>query len=466
MKLITYYLTKRQRLLPILGLLLLCLSCESYLDVEDPVAQIPSSSVFEDENTATAAITTLYAKLRDEVLITGTLTGMGTLMGLYADELQHYGSPGESLDIFYNHQVIASDPTVASLWNLSYQLIYMCNAAVEGLDASQALSNEVKAQLKGEALFIRALVHFYLVNLYGDVPYITTTDYEMNSEVQRMAKETVYENIVTDVLESKDLLDATYPSPEKVRANYWVASAFLARVYLYMEQWEKAAQESSLVLTNTADFILETDLEQVFLLESTSTIFQLKPKNPGENTLEASNYIFTSGPPPLLALHPDIVADMENDDLRKQFWISEITDGTDTWYAPFKYKQNFNTGNSMEYSVVLRLAEQYLIRAEARLRIGDITGAKSDLNVIRQRAGLNDITTSNPEELLQAIITERRFELFTEFGHRWFDLRRLGLADEILSPVKPSWMPTDILLPIPETEILTNPNIQPQNPGY
>ena len=96
----------------------------------------------------------------------------------------------------------------------------------------------------------------------------------------------------------------------------------------------------------------------------------------------------------------------------------------------------------------------------------DIVGAQSDLNAIRNRAGLANTMASTQNEILDAIINERRFELFTEQGHRWFDLKRLGKADEILGQFKPNWKATDVRLPIPESELDTNPNLLPQNPGY
>lgn len=446
--------------------LFLLSGCEDFLEIDEPFGQIPHQEVFEDESTATAAITTMYAKLRDEVLVTGTSFGMGVLMGFYADELDFYGMPWDPSQTFYYHQIVASDTGVKSIWDKSYYLIYMSNAAIEGLQASQSLSESIKNQLRGESLFVRALAHFYLVNLFGDIPYITTTDYEINSTVSRMQTDIVYENILTDLTEAKILLGDSYVSGERTRANRWAASALLSRVYLYMERWEDAETESSLLINNASLFSLEADLTNEFLKESTSAILQLKPKNSGTNSQEASTFIFTTPPPPFVALTNTLAEAMEANDLRRIHWIGEATDGTQTWYYPFKYKQYLNTGMSMEYSIVFRLAEQYLIRAEARTRQNNISGAQQDVNSIRQRVGLQNTTASTTGELLQAILEERRFELFTEHGHRWFDIRRFGVAGEVLAPIKPGWNPTNVLLPIPEADLLTNPNLNPQNPGY
>src|SRR5690606_1021237 len=136
------------------------------------------------------------------------------------------------------------------------------------------------------------------------------------------------------------------------------------------------------------------------------------------------------------------------------------------WYTPYKYKIRDSSDSSQEYSVVFRLSEQYLIRSEARLYQGNLSGSLSDLNLIRFRAGLNSIHSNNHVEMLNIILTERRHELFSEFGHRWFDLKRTNMAEPILSPIKPNWRSTNVLFPIPENELLINPNLLPQNPGY
>ena len=456
-----YQLPNMKQTISLLICLFLMSGCEDFLETEDPTGQISHENVFEDEITATAVITTMYAKLRDEVLLTGNTSGISALMGLYADELDYYGIPGQSLETFYNHQIIASNSIVSRTWNNSYNLIHITNAAIEGLETSQALSEGVKSQLLGEALFIRAMTHFYLVNLFGDVPYITTTDYEINKQASRMQENLIYDNILIDLVEAKTLLGKTYITNERIRANKWVVSALLARVYLYLGQWENAENESSLLIGNTSLYNLEMNIEEEFSKTSHSAILQLKTKE-GYGTTEASTFVFTSGSPPFAALNESLVMEMENGDLRKVHWVGEVTDGTNFWYYPNKYKQ----GTNLQYSVVFRLAEQYLIRAEARARQNNSSGAQQDINAIRQRAGLQNTTASTPEELLQAILNEREHEFFTEHGHRWFDLRRFGITGEILSPIKPGWQSADIFLPIPESELLMNPNLNPQNSGY
>src|SRR5690606_5086204 len=141
---------------------------------------------------------------------------------------------------------------------------------------------------------------------------------------------------------------------------------------------------------------------------------------------------------------------------RKINWIGAVEEGEEVWYHPYKYKKNMPSGSSEEYAVVFRLAEQFLLRAEARARSGNSTGALADLNTIRGRAGLEPKNAASTEEILSAILEERRFELFTEYGHRWFDIKRFGRAGQILAPIKPNWQETQTFLPIPEEEIRLN----------
>ena len=122
-----------------------------------------------------------------------------------------------------------------------------------------------------------------------------------------------------------------------------------------------------------------------------------------------------------------------------------------------------------EYIIVLRLAEQYLIRAEARAQQGNLTGAIEDLDIIRARAGLPHTAATTREDLLHAIAHERQVELFTEWGHRWFDMKRTNTIDIIMPAVCEqkggTWDSRWSLYPIPLKEVQRAPNIK-QNPGY
>lgn len=449
----------------ILFIAVTCLvNCDNFVEVDTPLSQLSRTQIFENRSTADAAMTDIYSKLRDTGVLTGLATSASINLGMYADELVYFGvdiDPG----IPFTNNLLPSNAIVTQSWNESYHQIYNANAVIEGVANSRTLTQDDKDQFTGEALFVRALVHFYLVNIYGDVPYITSTDYHTNRLAPRLPASLVYQKIIYDLNEAVALLPSEYISPERARPNKSVANALLARVYLYNKSWAEASNAASAVLNNS-EYVLEPDLDREFLKESTSTIWQFAPKFSGDNTNEAINFIFVEGPPPFVALSDQFVASFESGDLRRSHWIQEVSDGTSTWFHPYKYKQNENTGESLEYSIVFRIAEQYLIRAEARAQQGDLIGAKEDLNKVRNRAGLINTTAITSDQIVDAILNERRAELFTEFGHRFFDLKRTGRLDAVLGPVKTGWNTSDMLWPIPETELEANPNLGQQNPGY
>ncbi len=451
------------KLLLLLCLIFLC-GCDDFVEVSQPNAQLTTNAVFENATTANAAMADVYAQMRENGMINGKSYGISVLLGAYADELISYENGPYSTANFYQNTLLASNDYVAALWNSSYNQIYAANAIFEGVGSSTSLSAADKNQLTGEALFVRAFTHFYLVNIFGDVPYITTTDYVQNSTVSRMATETVYQNIITDLQTVISLLPTNYVQTDRTRPNKATAQALLARVYLYHGDFVLAEHTASTVLNNP-EYGWEDNLDNTFLKESLATIWQLSAGMEGANTYEGTTFIFYSGPPYLVGLPDDFVNQFEAGDGRKSHWIKEVTDGSSVWYHPYKYKQDIPTASSLEYSIVFRMAEQYLIRAEARAKLGDLVGAKADINIIRNTAGLADVIANSQTEVLDAIVLERQHELFTEHAHRFFDLKRWGKLDNVLSS-KPGWNTNDQLWPLPQSELQVNPFLAPQNPGY
>ncbi len=236
-----------------LMLLLNLVGCDSFVDVETPNSQLTGVTVFEDRTTANAALIDIYSKLRDTGLLAGNANGSGVCLGLYADELTYYGNTDDNTSFIFNNTMLATTPMASQLWNESYHQIYCANAVIYGCQNSTGLSTTDKNQFIGEATFIRALVHFYLMNLNGDVPYITTTDYEVNRLVSRMPTSEVYNNIIADLQQAIALLPVAYFSPDRVRPNRSTASALLARVFLYNGNWAEASNAASAVLNNASE---------------------------------------------------------------------------------------------------------------------------------------------------------------------------------------------------------------------
>ncbi|MCX2681900.1 RagB/SusD family nutrient uptake outer membrane protein [Galbibacter sp. EGI 63066] len=452
------------KLLTLFSLIIGLTSCSDFVEVEPPKNLLISETVFSDPATVESALANIFYKIREQGSMVSGRSGMTTLMGIYSDELDYYGFDTNSNELFH-HNVTASNAVLLSWWNNAYNLIYATNDIIGGVENSNALNAENKARYKGQALFVRAYIHSLLTNLYGDIPYITSTNYSENNSVARLPVAEVYEHVISDLTSAVDLLENINVTGERVLPSQDTALALLSRIYLYVQNWEMAESTATQLIGKHS---LEPNISKVFLKESSETLWQLKPGDSPKNTHEANQFIIQAIPGQQFALTDSLLDAFEPGDLRLNNWIGTASniDGTVTLYFPYKYKAYITESQSLEYSIVFRLAEQYLIRAEARAHLENISGAQNDLNRIRNRAGLSNTMANSMNDLLEAIIQERRVELFAEHGQRWFDLKRTGNAGSILSLVKPNWQETDVLFPIPESELEINPNLLPQNLGY
>jgi hypothetical protein len=461
----------RGRVMPLFQAIALTVAfsgCEGFLDVPPPNSKIPAQTVFQDESMAVAAISGVYADMYSNVSFAGgNNQSVVTFAGLSADELINNKADPLYLQ-FQTNNINPSGTYVQTLWTSMYKSVYEVNAVIEGLDASSSLSILSKTQLKGEMLFVRAFCYFYLVNLFGEVPLALTSDYRINSKLQRSEVSEVYNQIVADLLAAEELLGDAYVRTDRIRPNRAAATALLARVYLYLQDWARAEDKATKVLTQNNLYSLPNDLNKVFLSTSTEAIWQLRPDDTAFYTWEAYYFSVDLGPTFNL-LSDSIISSFEPDDARLKNWITSLSLGGNTVYLPYKYKQYTQTTPTDEYSTVLRLAEVYLIRAEARAQQGKLSAAIDDIDEIRERAQIELIVITNPliskDDLLEVIKQERRLELLVEWGHRWLDLKRWNVASTVLKN-KPALTDDDLLYPIPFAEINKNPNLKPQNPGY
>jgi len=452
---------KSYKLAFILSFILFQSSCKKFLEIAPPKDSLTQEVIFQNDALATAAIKGIYSRMALSGFGSGTSTSISSICGLSSDELISYNI---GLTEFYMNQVNPNNTNLASsLYSMPYQFIYSANSVIEGLTVSKNVTPPIKSQLQGESLFIRAFTYFYLVNLYGQVPLNLTTDYRKNQIATKSSTKEIYQQILIDLKTSEGLLNDGYITIERVRPNVSAVRALLARTYLYLKDWENAEKYASLVIGKT-DIYQLVNLNDVFLKNSQEAIWQLMP-TANTNANEGNLFILTSTPVNVSLKSTFSLTGFESNDNRKTEWIKSFTNNTGTYYYPYKYKIKSST-NVTEYTMVLRLAEQYLIRAEARAHLDKLDGALADLASIRLRAGLQALDNNiQKTQLLEAIQKERFTELFTEWGHRWLDLKRTGNTTAILSPIKQNWQSTDEYYPIPQAEINGNPNIT-QNPGY
>lgn len=435
-------------------------SCKSFVEVPPPVNQLNINSVFTDDKTATAAIIGIYSDMEQSSPVGILLT---LLQGLSADELT-FTSDDKDYQAFAANTYMPNNQYSAAVWGI-YVNIYQANACIQGVQQSLTLTQTTKDQLLGEARFCRAFCYFYLVNLFGDVPLTTSTDYRINDTLQRTPASNVYSQIIEDLVAAQSLLKTDYPADQRVRPNKWTAASLLARVYLFQNRWADAESQASAVISSGMYTL--SGLDSVFLNTSNETIWQLMPVSPLFNTQEAAFFIpGTTTQIPVYPLRNDLVAAFTPGDKRLPAWTGNVNVGGQVFYYPYKYKVPSGSPPT-EYHVVFRLAEQYLIRAEARMQRGNTKEAISDINMIRVRAGISKLSSSlTPDQTAAAIQKERRLELFAEFGHRWLDLKRTGKAGAIIGALKPStWRPEAALWPVPQAQRNANASLT-QNNGY
>lgn len=442
-------------------------SCKKMIEIAPPADQLTTSAVFSNDSTAVAAVRGIYSDIMRLNNYIGN-GGVSMYCGLSADEL-NTTSTISTYEAFRTNSLLPTNFTVGPFfWQKGYFHIYQANVLLDNLKNSNGLSQAVKNQLTGETKFIRAFFYFYLTNLFGPVPLTTTADYRTNASLSRSDTAEVYAQIIADLKDAQNLLSEKYPTAEKLRPNKWAASALLARVYLYLKDWTNAEKQSTDIISSGAYQL--TALNSVFLPNNSEAILQWLPSvTQGFNSSEGFAFIpVTSTSVPVFVLTDNLLSQFETGDGRKAKWINANTVAGKTYYYPYKYKVRLGSPGAAktEYNLVLRLAEQYLIRAEARAHQNNLTGALDDVSVIRSRAGLPPLSATDVTTVLDLIQQENFKEFFCEWGHRWFDLKRTGAVDSVLGTYKgPVWQPTDALYPIPQTEIDTNPFLR-QNPGY
>lgn len=440
---------KTIKLLSITFILLFFLSCEEFLD-ESPVDSITDKTAINDLESAESAIAGLYALYPGRPIF--------SLANMSDEQNDVLGD-----DEFTLNAVLPITSVLAGIWTPSWEVIYRANNIIQEIPQVNNLTSDQINQFVAEARSLRALQYLvHLIPFFGDVPWIESTDIEILRKLSRTPKNEVLNNIIIDLSAAEPYLPDEYDTETKTRTRITkgAVQAILARTYLYLRDWQQAENKASEVINNSL-YELQTNYNDVFTPNSIESILELwsdEITNEGigqrffpESLDGAYLYVPTS----------KMENAFETGDIRKAAALNTDDDGLQ--YI-FKYQDVARSGTLQEKKE-LRLAEMYLIRAEARAQQNKLTEAQEDLNIIRNRAGLPNTLASNQNELLLAIEQERFVELCFE-GHRWIDLVRTGRVDEVMSEFNPNWNPRAKLLPLPQTELDLNPNLRPQNPGY
>lgn len=450
-------------------------SCKKEL-YQNPTTSKDLSKFLTNQNEAEEYITAVY----------GTLQSQG-LYGLYLPAFAEIPSDNTFDQVPSNDNgnygqldeftTIPSNDIVETTWRDSYQGIQKANVVLNRIDNIAYTDANLKKARKGEMLFIRALLYFNLVRLYGDVPLVTTetTDPNQYFGLGRQPAAQVYNQVKTDLTNAVGLLPDVPGQPGRVVKT--AAQALLGKVCLTLKEYSNA-ETQLLAVVNSGKHGLLARTQDVFAVsnENNREIIFAVQFTSGLNGNSEGSIMFQQFSPsatvtgakghnlPTLSLY-NLYA---SNDLRKGAYVTLAPTG-----APFDNKLTAPTTiitDGPSDFVVLRYADVVLMLAEVENELNNTDGAANYLNSIRTRAGLANTTATTQDGLRNAIDMERRLELIGE-GHRWFDLLRTGTAVTVMN----KWFKDNnklitidqhnLLMPVPQSQVNTDPAIK-QNPGY
>ncbi|MEH6656541.1 RagB/SusD family nutrient uptake outer membrane protein [Leeuwenhoekiella marinoflava] len=428
--------------------LMACISCDDYLDIK-PVGQVIPSSVEDYRSFLTSAYS---IKNLDKILTT-----------YRGDELQlNPDSPGveQYTDIYIWNDENPSPLRRSFPYASFYSIIFYCNHIIESKSEITGDSDAID-ELVGEAYALRAMQYFNLVNLYAK-PYDTATagqnpavpivtNYQTDVEYPVNSVQEVYDLILNDLNRAEDLIGV---DKQDVGLNYRFSKAavkaFQARVYLYQNEWQKAIDHANAAL-NIHSELQDLNADASRMPSEYNSVESILALETVASFDTANN---TSISDDLIGIYD------QSADLRFDLYFRPISGGR------FRSKKNADT----KYKVSYRISELYLIKAEAFARLGQIEAATSSLLELAKHRYTPEgfatyqqhIETLNEEELLSAILEERRREFAME-GHRWFDLRRTT-QPKITKTYEGQRYTLEkndkrYSIPIPNDAIINNPNL-------
>jgi hypothetical protein len=429
-------------------------SCEDALQVT-PRDAVDASQLITNANSAAVAVNGMYDQLQDDDIF-----GLHYIMvpDLLADNTKHSGTFTSYREIDDN-DILSDNVDITTTWGEMYEAIYRANLIIDLLPGvSDTELDPLKDQYDGEAKFVRAVMYFQLVRLFGRVPLITEPTRDLNSiEVPRSAEADVLAQIISDLEDARDQIGS---SGDRTKASAGAANAYLAKVHLWMGNNAEAGAAADAVMADAVGYTMEADYANLWSgAISDEALFQVDFNAVDGNSM---SFWFWDDPNGRHEFAPtdDLMAAYEMGDARMAASFTDVVNSADATHYVTKYS-DFATGTDKPYG--MRLADVKLIKAEAAARQGDYATAETQVNEVRARAGLAAITVdaSNFEDV---ILQERRVELAFE-GDRWFDLRRTGRVSAFLTGK--GRQDCQQLLPIPQADIDTNPAIaDDQNPCY
>ncbi len=453
---------------------------EDFLDIKsrETVEAADSDEVYEPE----AYVNGVYGMFTDWDYAFSYL-GVTEIVSDNANKGSSPTDTGSDKDLFDNLTYTSTAGSLKAMWEHWYKSIGRATQAIKYTEEYGLTDENYKNRLIGECKFLRALNYFYLVRGWGAIPI------QEEDLITRMPVPEVYDYIEKDLLDAINVLPekSEYNSKDLGRATKGAAEALLAKVYLYQKDWQNAYNYAKTVISS-GEYSLESDYSVLWRASSENgveSIFEFQAR--GESTAHGvQQYSQTQGARGTSGWgwgfnvpSEDLLNDFNNekDTIRRDATIifagetlwdgRKVDEGVENPMYNEKAYSSANAGASDTDKNIryLRLGEIYLILAEAANELGYSEEALAALNEIRERVDLDDETTTNKDDLREAIWHERRLELAFEHD-RWFDLNRTGQAYEVMTALGLPYVQGQYeLFPIPEEQLIETPEMK-QNPGW
>lgn len=460
------------RSVKIMALALLCvaiISCTKVLDLKPKNGRIDGDAV-KTITDLKELLNSAYDALRSDDFYGGSLW---ITQELLADNLSESNVNGSMLAV-YNRNTSLFNQECKRIWNTGYTVIYRSNLVLKYVETVGGLNPSEKANIRGQALFLRACARFELVRLFAQPYGYTQNNSHPGIPLRLVAeKSLVGRSTVGDVYEQilTDLNIAVQELPGDVNsgyANVWAAKALLAKVYFQSNNFILANKNAKAVLNN-GPYVLMNDIRKRFTYSgNTENIFELKSTGtslPGQESGKRLKEYFRNTNGGLsflkgaLGYYNRLLVD--STDQRFKYWVKFIGNSSGG------YNINITKLNYYDYFniPVFHLAEMKLIIAESSAELGQLTDALNELNEVRRRVGLASYSSLFQNEIIQEARNQRQIEMFLE-GTRINDLRRIAIrGDKSLKIRGSAWDCPGMVLAIPDDEISANPDILQNTPG-
>ena len=465
-----------------LAMLLVFASCHEELN-QLPITSKTADSFYKTEAEIEEAVNATYSVLQWKGNYKRYIPAVGELPSdnMFDETPANDGGTYGELDQF---NVIPQNNALSSIWEHHYKGIQRANIVLNRIEEVSFSDDDTKNARKGEMKFLRSLWHFNLVRIFGDVPLVTE---EVSNALDlmgkgRQPKEVVYAQIEKDITEAiSELPNRT--NDNKYRVTKQAAQALAGKIYLTLKKYTEAKKHLDAVV-NSGVYSLLTDVTKIFDISNEMNdeiIFAVQFAANINGNKEGSDAarIFSSaarigGAKGHGSIEKTLYNSYDDADPRKSAYIGTTDVDGKTIEVFYSNKLTINeskVGDSESDWVVLRYAEVLLMLAEVENELSNPSKATTYLNRVRARVSLADVTTTDKVAIDTAIEKERRWELIGE-GHRWFYLLRTGKALNTMKAFnmalayKYTFEEFELLMPIPQNQILTDPSAIKQNPGY